>query len=110
MREKGSVSRQIILNKYQEARIEPHILTEARNLEFIIEQVQSGKGITFVAEWAAKDEIKRGSLKIRTLAEGPFIIGVDIAYLKNRTLSLPARTFMDLLIAKKKAGEVTNQS
>lgn len=103
VREKGSVSRQIILNKYREAKIEPLILTEARNLEFIIEQVQAGKGITFIAEWAVKDELTRGSLKVRALSEGPFMISVDIAYLKNRILSLPARAFMDLLIEKRKA-------
>ena len=109
VREKGSVSRQIILNKYREAKIKPHILTEATNLEFIIEQVQSGKGITFTAEWAVKDELARGSLKIRSLTEGPFLINVEIAYLKNRILSPAARAFMDLLI-EKKARTVAKQS
>ena len=98
---KGAISRESILHKYQEAGIVPPILIEARNYEFIIEQVQAGKGISFISAWGFKDQLERGTLKMRTLAEGPFLINVDIAHLKKRALSPAARAFMDLLLVRK---------
>ncbi len=99
----GALSREFILHKYQEAGIEPRILAEARNLAFIIEQVQAGKGISFTSSWAFKDQLDRGTLTIRTLAEGPFLINVGIAYLENRELSPLAHAFMDLAVRHKNA-------
>jgi len=99
----GALSREFILNKYQEAGIEPRTLVEARNLAFIIEQVQAGKGISFTSAWAFKDQLERGTLKIRTLVEGPFLINVGIAYLKNRLLSPAAQAFVELVSTKRSA-------
>lgn len=98
---KGSFSREFILHKYQEAGIEPRILIEARNLAFIIEQVEAGKGVSFTSIWAFKDRIERGTLKIQTLSEGPFWINISIAYRKNRVLSPAAQAFMNLMIERK---------
>lgn len=78
-------------------------MTEAKNFAFIIEQVEAGKGISFLVEWTIKDQLKRGTIKIRHLAEGPFLINMDIAYLKNRNLSPAAKAFLDLMIERKNA-------
>ncbi len=101
IRERGAVSREFIMDKFREAKIVPHILTEASNLVFIVEQVQAGKGISFMAKSILNGQFKRRSLKIRSLAEGPFMINVVIAYRKNRVLSPGARAFMDLMITRK---------
>ncbi len=101
IQQKGAVSRELILDKYREVGIEPHILTEARNLAFIIELVQAGKGIAFIARSALKDYLERRSLKSRSLAEGPFLIHINMAFLKNRILSPAACAFKDLLIERK---------
>ncbi len=101
IQQKGSISREFILAKYREAKIEPHIVSEAKNFAFIIEQVEAGKGISFFVKWILKDQLKRGTLKIRPLAEGPFLINVDIAYLKNRILSPAASAFIDLMIERR---------
>jgi DNA-binding transcriptional LysR family regulator len=97
LREKGSGTRDIILEKYREARIKPPILTEADNVDFIKELVETGKGISFVVESALREELKRRSLKTRTLVEGPIFLNVDIVYLKNRSLSPSAQAFLKLL-------------
>lgn len=101
VRERGAISREFIMDKYREAKIVPNILVEASNLEFIVEQVRAGKGISFMAKSILKGQLQRGLLKICPLAEGPFLINVDIAYLKNRVLSPAAKAFMDLMIEKK---------
>ena len=69
-------------------------------MDFIKELVETGKGISFVVRSAVAEELKRGALKTRTLAEGPFYLNVDIVYLKNRSLSPTAQAFLDLLLEK----------
>ncbi len=102
VREKGALSRDFIMDKYREAKLIPRILIEASNLTFIVEQVRAEKGISFMAKSVLEGQLKRGSLKIRSLAEGPFFIAVDIAYLKNRTLSSAAQAFIEIMIAAEK--------
>jgi DNA-binding transcriptional LysR family regulator len=98
LREKGSGTRDIILEKYREARLKPSILTEAGSVDFIKELVETGKGISFVVRSAVEEELQRGALKTRPLAEGPFYLNVDIVYLKNRTLSPAAQAFLEILM------------
>lgn len=97
IREKGSGTRDVVLEKYREARIKPSILTEASNVDFIKELVETGNGISFVVKSAVQEELRRGTLKTRALVEGPFYLNVDIVYLINRILSPSAQAFLELL-------------
>jgi DNA-binding transcriptional LysR family regulator len=101
IREKGSGTREVILNKYSEAKIEPRILIESNNWSFLKEQVAYGNGISFLAESMIKEELAAGSLKTRILTEGPFEFTTVIVYPKNRFLSLSAEAFLNILIKKK---------
>ena len=98
------VSREFILDKYREAKIEPRALIEARSLALILGEVEAGKGIAFIAKQAVKNQfnfIKQRALACRSLSESPLLINIDIAYLKNRILSPAARAFIDLLMERK---------
>lgn len=97
LREKGSGTRDMIVELYREARLKPIILTEASNVDFIKELVETGNGISFVVKSAVQEELKRGTLKTRTLSSGPVYLNVDIVYLKNRNLSPSAQAFLELL-------------
>jgi DNA-binding transcriptional LysR family regulator len=97
LREKGSGTRDIVLEKYREARVKPTILTEASNVDFIKELVETGNGISFVVKSAVQEELKRGTLKSRLLSSGPLFLNVDIVYLNNRNLSPSAQAFLELL-------------
>jgi DNA-binding transcriptional LysR family regulator len=97
IREKGSGTRDVIREKYREAHITPSILAEASNVDFITELVETGNAISFVVKSAIQEELKRGTLKARTLTEGPFYLNVDIVFLKNRNLSPSAQAFLNLL-------------
>jgi len=105
IREKGSYTREIILDRYRKAKIKPRILTEANSWDFIKEQVASGNGIAFLAEWTLKEELAAGSLKTRILTEGPFTFNVDIVCLKRRSISPSAQVFIDLLIKSKRGSD-----
>ncbi|MCU0580070.1 MAG: LysR family transcriptional regulator [Desulfobacterota bacterium] len=74
-----------------------HPLARSR-IDFIKELVETGKGISFVVRSAVEEELQRGALKTRPLAEGPFYLNVDIVYLKNRTLSPAAQAFLEILM------------
>jgi DNA-binding transcriptional LysR family regulator len=97
LREKGSGTRDMIVDRYREAGIKPIILTEASNVDFIKELVETGNGISFVVKSAVQEELKRRTLKTRTLSSGPLFLNVDIVYLKNRNLSPSAQAFLELL-------------
>lgn len=97
IREKGSGTRDVISEKFREIRVKPSILTEASNVDFIKELVETGNGISFVVKSAVQEEVKRGILKSRTLVEGPFYLNVNIVYLKNRNLSPSAQAFLEIL-------------
>jgi len=102
IREKGSYTREIILERYRKAKIEPRIISEANNWDFIKEQAASGNGIAFLAEWTLKEEMAAGFLKTRILTEGPFKFNVDIVCLRDRSLSPSAKVFLDLLLESRK--------
>lgn len=121
VRERGSVSREVILTKYREVGIEPGPLIEVKNIASIIDEVQAGrgvsfiaewsfmseriqpgkKGVSFIAEWALKEQVSRDALQIRSLDDEHFLINVVIAYLKDTILSSAALEFIDLLLEKK---------
>jgi LysR family transcriptional regulator, low CO2-responsive transcriptional regulator len=124
VREKDSVARNAILARYKEANIEPGATLEVENLASIIDHVHTGEGISFIAEWAfaseqvhanegisliaewaLREQISRGSLKIRPLHGSPLLISVVIAYKKNEILSPAAQAFIDLLLEKRKLTE-----
>jgi len=129
VRERGSVSREVILTKYREVGIQPGPLIEVKNIASIIDEVQAGrgisfiaewsfmseriqagkKGVSFIAEWALKEQVSRGALQIRSLCDEHFFINVVIAYLKDTILSSAALEFIDLLLEKKnKVGTFPN--
>lgn len=110
LREKGSGSRDLILEKYRDAHIKPSILTEASNVDFIKELVETGNGISFVVKSAVQEELKRGTLKSRVLSDGALTLNVDIVYLKNRNLSPSAQAFLDLLQSRGEQGALLTNS
>ena len=63
IREKGSGTRDVILEKYREARIKPSILTEASNVDFIKELVETGNGISFVVKSAVQEDTEARDLE-----------------------------------------------
>lgn len=69
------------------------------NIEITKRAVEVGLGLALVPRITIVDELQRGKLKALDLAEGPFERPIGILTRKQAELSLPARKFIDLLLA-----------
>ncbi len=69
------------------------------NIEITKRAVEVGLGLALVPRVTVEDEVRGGKLKTLDLVEGPFEHSVGILTRKRAELSLPARKFIDLLVA-----------
>jgi len=73
------------------------------NIEITKRAVEVGLGLALVPQIAVVDEVRYGKLKALDLSEGPFERPIGMITRKRAELSLPARKFIDLLVAPLKA-------
>ena len=97
MKENGSGTRKMVNALFKRNGINPEILMETSNTEFIKELVGRGDGISFLVKEAVLMEIKEGKLSSATLKEGRMSLDISIAYLKDQPLSRPAQAFLKIL-------------
>lgn len=69
------------------------------NIEITKRAVEVGLGLALVPQLTVADEVRYGKLKALDLAEGPFERPIGMITRKRAELSLPARTFIHLLVA-----------
>lgn len=74
--------------------LQPAAIIEAGNVEFIKQLVEKGKGYSFLASVAVREEIRRGLLVSIPVEDGAFTMDIDIIHLKGKTLSPAASTFL----------------
>ncbi len=92
-----SATRQAIWREFEKRKIKPSAVIEAGNTEFIKSYVAQNKGVSFLAKVCVKKEVERGELTVIPLEEGPFYLDIDVIYLKGKTLSSAASTFLQFL-------------
>ena len=97
MKEKGSGTRKLVAELFARRGIEPNILMETGNTEFIKQLVQRGEGISFLVKAAVMLEAQDGKLQIINLRDISLRLDVSIAHLKGQALSPPARVFLEML-------------
>src|SRR3989338_4316394 len=73
------------------------------NIEITKRAVEVGLGLALVPRITVVDEVQRGKLKALDLADGPAYRPIGLLTRKRAELSLPARKFIDLLVAPFKA-------
>ena len=105
MKEIGSGTRKLVEQSFEKANCKPNILMETSNTEFIKQLVQRGDGISMVVKEAVALELKEGKLAQLPLKNPQIYLDVSIAYLKDHSLSPPARAFVDTL-TKLRAEEI----
>ena len=69
------------------------------NIEITKRAVEVGLGLALVPRITVVDEVQRGKLKALELADGPADRAIGLLTRKRAELSLPARKFVDLLVA-----------
>ena len=94
MRNNGSATRNLINELFSLHQCEPNILMETGNVEFIKQLVQRGESIGFISREAASLELRQKKLVTASLNNQKMFLDINVAYLKNETLSAPAKVFI----------------
>lgn len=100
LREDGSGTRQIIEKylSYHGININDMLVTLVLgSTESIKEAIENGIGISIVSKWAARKEIRYGSLKLITPKEGRILRNFSLIMPKNAILSHAADEFLSYL-------------
>jgi DNA-binding transcriptional LysR family regulator len=95
-----SATRQSVWREFEKRGIKPSAIIEAGNTELIKKLVASGRGVSLLAEVCVKKEAERGELAVIAVEEGPFFLDIDVIYLRGKTLSPAAATFLNYLRQK----------
>ncbi len=97
MKELGSGTRQEVNALFEVNECSPNILMESGNIELIKQLVMQGQGISFLVGAGVADEVAAGKLATVQLKGYQAALDVNIAYLRDQQLSLPARAFVSML-------------
>lgn len=98
MKERGSGTRKQVNELLCKHGLEPEILMETSNTEFIKQLVERGDGVSFVVREAVAAELQQGKLVAVPLRGQKVFLDVSIAYLKDQPLSPPAQAFLKMLV------------
>lgn len=98
MKETGSATRKIINDLFVRKGVNPIILMETGNTEFIKQVVQRGEGVSFVVRSAVLAELNEKKLIERPIRGEKLYLNVNIAHLKGQELSRAAQAFLDILM------------
>ena len=97
MREQGSATRDYLLKKFQEKRVEPKLVLESENPDAIKRSVELGVGFAFFPHFSVHEELKTGVFREINLVDEDLAIKVDVIYLRDRRRSRLIRAFVDLI-------------
>jgi DNA-binding transcriptional LysR family regulator len=98
MKETGSATRKFINDLFVRKGVNPNILMETGNTEFIKQVVQRGEGVSFVVRSAVLAELNEKKLIERPIRGEHLFLNVNIAHLKGQELSRAAQAFLDILM------------
>ena len=86
-----------IWKEFEKRDLHPSVVIEAGNIEFIKQLVKKNKGFSFLSSISVRNEIERGELSTLKLEDTKLSIEIDVIYLKGKTLSPIASTFLKFL-------------
>jgi DNA-binding transcriptional LysR family regulator len=93
----GSGVRDAIERAFEKRGLKPMATIEAANPEFIKCLVKQGRGYSFLASLAVRDDVRKGELVTIPLTEGTFHLDIDVIRLRNRILSPAASSLLEFL-------------
>ncbi len=98
MKELGSGTRKLVDYCFERSGVKPEMLIETNKVEFIMELVKQGEGISFLARRVIEKEITECALKAIPIKPERLFLNVGIAYLNDQQLSPAAKAFLDFLL------------
>jgi len=93
LRERGSGTRHVILQCFEQQGLSPRILLEAGNVDFIKDLIQQGAGVGVLGEISVADEVRRGVLKAVPISGRP-ALRIDVVLPKAGHRSVPVKEFL----------------
>jgi DNA-binding transcriptional LysR family regulator len=93
----GSATRQVVLKYFQSFNVTPNIILEAVSLDIIKELVKQGDGVSFIIDYAVREELQAKTLKSIRILEGQPTMELRIIYVERKFLSPAAWAFLRLL-------------
>ncbi|MEN8212606.1 MAG: LysR family transcriptional regulator [Thermodesulfobacteriota bacterium] len=97
MKGEGSGTRKKIVDLFKKHNASPNIFMESNNTEFITDLVERGDGLSFLVKPATEQKVKEKKLTVRTFKNTKIYLDVSMAYLKEITMSPPAKAFCDVV-------------
>jgi len=101
IRAKGSTTRRILSQAFEELDIHPSLLIEAGSSEFIKQWVSEGKGVSIIVKRLGEDEKKRGMIKMIPLLEKLYF-EVAVLYLKEERANPAIKAFIRYMENKRR--------
>lgn len=99
MKEQGSGTRKKVEAMFSQHNLNPNILMETSNAEFIKQLVARGEGISFLVREAVGFELREGKLTAVRIRGHAISLDVSIAYLRGQHLTRAGQAFLDLLLS-----------
>ncbi len=96
IRERGSGSREAILEKLGRFGVTTSLLVESESLSFILAYLQRRTWISFMLSHEIEKELSSGILKQIELLEGNINFNSDIVVRRNEPLSTPMKSFLKM--------------
>jgi DNA-binding transcriptional LysR family regulator len=96
IRAKGSTTRKIILQAFQDLGIRPSLLIEAGSSEFIKQWVSEGKGVSIIVKRITEEEERRGLIRTVSLKEKLYL-QVALLFLKEERAHPAIKTFTQFI-------------
>ncbi len=99
-REKGSGTRHMVENRFQEMGIKPSdlkIVMTSASTDLIIRAVERGIGFACVSKWAVREQLLEGTLQIVEMCEAPLSRDFILIRLDQELYTHVAQTFLNFL-------------
>lgn len=107
-RDAGSGVRSIVSAAFKKQGLKPSGIAESSNTEFIKDMVKRNKGYSFLGNICVRNEIENNQLFALQLKGCRLEVDIDIIYLKTKTLSPAAATFLSFLLQNSDLGDLSN--
>ena len=101
IRAKGSTTRRILSQAFEELDIHPSLLIETGSSEFIKQWVSEGKGVSIIVKRLGEDEERRGMIKMIPLLEKLYF-EVAVLYLKEERANPAIKAFIRYMENKRR--------
>lgn len=96
IREQGSGSRDAILKKLNQHKVNPSVVVESESLSFILAYIERRMGVSFILSREIEDELSSGILTKINLLEGNIRFYADIVTLRGEPVTAPMKHFLQI--------------